>query len=903
MSVFPSLQKMAELLGGDVTGGEVLAPGPGHSAQDRSLSVKLDDAAPDGFVVHSFAGDDPIACRDYVRRKLGAPEFEKKKANGGARPYSPTIAKYVYRLKDSTPYLQVHRLADKSAFPQYHWDGEKWISGKPKGPKVPYMLPQLIAAAPATPIYIVEGEKDADNLAEIGFVATCNSEGADNGNGNKWTSDLNQYFKDRHVYIIPDNDAQGRKHAEHVARQLDPITASVRIVELPGLPLKSDVSDWLKSDSAGVKLARLAVAAPLWEPKASKGGSSARSDEELIAELAELSRLDYAKRRKDMAEAIGIGVGELDKIVAAERGDGIKDKEPAAALYEHWNVEAASEPVDGGILLRALKEAVQRYVFMSDDQAVAVTLWIVFSWLHEHEGATTHSPILYVTSAEKDSGKSTLLGVSNFLARRSLQSVDISGPALFRSIAKWQPTLIVDEADDALTDNPDLRSVINSGWTRGQGVIRCHPDSHEPELFSTFAPKIVAMKGRNLPDTTRSRSIIITMKPRRAGDPKEHAADFNHIDNETFARLRSQLMRWAADNAEALARAAPEIPPGFHNRRRANWVPLLAVAEAGGGEWKKVGWQAALAVEAVADTFDPSVGVELLRAIKGVFDARAKAQQDKDRVASADLINELVADATAPWATYNKGKPVSQRQVAGLLKGYGIKPKTIRLDGGGTAKGYLLEWFTDVFSRFCTPSPADPPILSVTSVTELFAQGFSRFSSVTSPLDVTDKNDEKAFDINDVTDVTDKNRGEARKTYSEVVSGAPDLSPKRPRRNPLRSSDGMPPYTGPVVPVPEFSEPDPLDEHGVPWGQGTAVAQPAPKPTDGGTKPGLSSRTIRDLADAYQERTYAQYQESGSCDVDHRPLDGWLRQCLREMVLPEHIEIEFERVMQAVFAI
>jgi hypothetical protein len=50
----------------------------------------------------------------------------------------------------------------------------------------------------------------------------------------------------------------------------------------------------------------------------------------------------------------------------------------------------------------------------------------------------------------------------NFLARRSLQSVDISGPALFRSITKWQPTFIVDEADDALANNPDLRSVINS---------------------------------------------------------------------------------------------------------------------------------------------------------------------------------------------------------------------------------------------------------------------------------------------------------------------------------------------------------------------------------------------------------------------------------------------------------
>jgi hypothetical protein len=676
MTDLPSIEKIAAMLGGSVSGREALVPGPGHSAADRSLSIKLDVGAPDGFVLHSFASDDAIACRDYVRGRLGLPQFEatkkRKKPNGSDRPYSPTVAKYVYRLADGTAYLQVHRLADKSGFPQYHWDGETWISGKPKGPKVPYRLPELIAAAPTMPIYIVEGEKDVDRLAKIGFVATCNSEGADNGNGNKWTADLNTHFTGRHVYIIPDNDAQGRTHAQHIARQLDPVAASVRIVELLGLPLKGDVSDWLERDSAGVKLAKIAAAAPLWEPGAGKSGGGIASAERSILELAGLSKLEYVFRRKRAAEDMGIGVGELDKLVAAERGDG-EEKEPAAPLYEHWNVEAASEPVNTAILLRAIKEAVRRYVFMSDDQAVAVTLWLVFSWLHEHEGAVTHSPILYVTSAEKDSGKSTLLGTLNFLAHRSLQSVDISGPALFRSIAKWQPTLIVDEADDALSDNPDLRSVINSGWTRGQGVIRCHPDSHEPELFSTFAPKIVAMKGRNLPDTTLSRAIVIGMKPRRATDPTEHAADFNHIDNETFARLRSQLLRWSADNAAALAKAAPEILPGFHNRRRANWVPLLAVAEAGGGDWKKAAWQAALAIEAVADTFDPSIGVELLRAIKTVFDAREKSNDpitptNKDRISSAGLVAELIADQTAPWATYNKGKPISQRQVAGLLK-------------------------------------------------------------------------------------------------------------------------------------------------------------------------------------------------------------------------------------------
>jgi hypothetical protein len=65
------LKAIARALGGEVSNGQVLAPGPGHSSIDRSLSVKLDSSAPDGFLTHSFAGDNAIICRDHIREKLG----------------------------------------------------------------------------------------------------------------------------------------------------------------------------------------------------------------------------------------------------------------------------------------------------------------------------------------------------------------------------------------------------------------------------------------------------------------------------------------------------------------------------------------------------------------------------------------------------------------------------------------------------------------------------------------------------------------------------------------------------------------------------------------------------------------------------------------------------------------
>jgi hypothetical protein len=79
--MFVVLQKniAARALGGEVCGDQISCPGPGHSAKDRSLSVKIDADAPDGFVANSFAGDDPIACRDYVRTKLGLAPFKPRK--------------------------------------------------------------------------------------------------------------------------------------------------------------------------------------------------------------------------------------------------------------------------------------------------------------------------------------------------------------------------------------------------------------------------------------------------------------------------------------------------------------------------------------------------------------------------------------------------------------------------------------------------------------------------------------------------------------------------------------------------------------------------------------------------------------------------------------------------------
>jgi hypothetical protein len=129
--------------------------------------------------------------------------------------------------------------------------------------RVPYHLPELLAADPGRFVVITEGEKDADALCALGLVATTAPEGAE-----KWRNEFAAYFIDRRVVILPDNDEPGRRHAEQVARSLAGIADEVRIVQLPGLLQSGDVSDWLAAGGTVPALKRLVRDAPVWSEPA-----------------------------------------------------------------------------------------------------------------------------------------------------------------------------------------------------------------------------------------------------------------------------------------------------------------------------------------------------------------------------------------------------------------------------------------------------------------------------------------------------------------------------------------------------------------------------------------------------------------------------------------------------------
>ncbi len=115
----------------------------------------------------------------------------------------------------------------------------------------------------------MEGEKDADRLHDEGLLTTTNPGGASEGKP-KWLKEYNSEFAGRIVAVIPDNDEAGRVHANHIAYQVQGVADLVKVVHLPDLPEKGDVSDYLPAGRTLEELEELRDRTPVFEPTMSE---------------------------------------------------------------------------------------------------------------------------------------------------------------------------------------------------------------------------------------------------------------------------------------------------------------------------------------------------------------------------------------------------------------------------------------------------------------------------------------------------------------------------------------------------------------------------------------------------------------------------------------------------------
>jgi hypothetical protein len=490
--------------------------------------------------------------------------------------------------------------------------------------------------------------------------------------------------------LLPDNDEPGWKHVQNVGAALAGIATRTRVLVLPNLPPKGDVSDWLDAGGTREQFDALVEQAVDWQPPSADENSEANEDDrakakaredELLDALAKAKGLDYVRQRKTAAEELEVTAKAIDDEVKARREDA-----QVAPLYGHWIVEPWPEPVEGGSLLRHIIKRIQRHVVISDDGVLGSALWLMLSWVHDE--VATHSPILNINSAKPESGKSTTMGLFSFLMPKCIASVEASEAAIYRAIERWQPSFCFDEFDSVLADDDKaaLRSVINSGHTREIGVMRCTGDDNVPTMFPTFAPKVIGMVGRKLPPATLSRCIFIEMRRRKKS---EHIEKFNHRDDSELADLRRRL-RWSMDSEDALRNATPSMPDELKNRRSDNWQLQLAIADLAREDWGDKARAAAIRIESGSDS--RTANARALAATRTVF------ERIKD-ISSEDLIRTITADPDSEWAEWKAGKPITQNQLARLLKPHGIAPDRVRIDGR-QVRGYSRAWFIEAWERW-----------------------------------------------------------------------------------------------------------------------------------------------------------------------------------------------------------
>lgn len=430
------------------------------------------------------------------------------------------------------------------------------------------------------------------------------------------------------------------------------------------------------------------------------------TDTEAFQRLAKLSRVEYDRVRKNEAKHLGITLPTLDKEVSSLRTQSSHERNE-----EHSDIFPIVEPwpesVTAKEILQEISMTFKRFAILPDHADTALPLWVMFTWCVDYVGI---SPILAISSPEKQCGKTTVLSVLNNLVRKPIAASNVSPAALFRTIELWSPTLLIDEADTFIRESEEMRGIINSGHTRPTAyVLRTVGDDHTPKTFSTWGAKAIALIG-NLPDTLHDRSIVIPLRRKLAHERIER---LRHLeDHSIFNNLRCKLLRFSNDHAETIKNSRPCFPKSISISDRAldNWEPLLTIAELAGDSWIQKVHQAAQSLSTRNDEVSP-IGTELLKDIQGIFEEKYLM-----KIHTVDLINYLCEDEESPWSTYNfrsQDKKITPRQLGKLLAAYQIRSKNIEI-GGTQRKGFEESCFEESWSRYNVSSiPPENAVFAV----------------------------------------------------------------------------------------------------------------------------------------------------------------------------------------------
>ena len=293
-----------------------------------------------------------------------------------------------------------------------------------------------------------------------------------------------------------------------------------------------------------------------------------------------------------------------------------------------------------------------------------------------------------------------------------------------------------------MNEKEELRGMLNAGHYRKTAfVIRTVGDSHEPKKFMTWCAKVLCGIGK-IAHTLTDRSIVIELRRKLVNETVENI----HLTDESeFAVIRQKLKRWYEDNSEQYRALRPVRIEGINDRAADNWQPLQAVAELAGGEWPRLCKHAAITLSGIEEE-TPSINVELLMDIAEVFHDRGAT-----KIFTADLLDALCQDDEKAYSTWNRGRPITSRQIGQRVKDFGVKSRQMKI-GHVNNNGYELMQINEALIRYKpTSTPPSTPLQANDT------NGCSDFDNLYHKSKVEDRKPTKANDTNGCRVVEDRN--------------------------------------------------------------------------------------------------------------------------------------------------
>jgi hypothetical protein len=354
-------------------------------------------------------------------------------------------------------------------------------------------------------------------------------------------------------------------------------------------------------------------------------------------------------------------------------------------------------------LVRVLESFLRSYVVLPEHTALPLALWVMMTYTFNSFEAV---PYLAITSPTPGCGKTRLLECLELLVSNPRRASNVSEAALFRTIDKFSPTLLLDEGE-TLSGKSEraeyLVQIINAGNRMGAVVGRCVGEGANQDIkeFSVFCPKVLAGIG-SFPRTITDRAIMIAMQRRKES---ETVSRFLYGKVKPKGKLLSEMaVAFASSRREEIAAAFQGVDLTFISDRDAEaWSPLFAILSVAAPERLNELRACAeyLTRAKSANAEDDSLALRLLADMRSVW------PESEQNMPSKVMLERLRGIEDGPWASDER---FDARKLAKMLRPFGIKSVTVRVDGG-TLKGYAREDVQSVFARYLgsQPSQASQP--------------------------------------------------------------------------------------------------------------------------------------------------------------------------------------------------